>query len=165
LRLETMLRISFLQQWHALSDPMAEAMLYDSDAMHRFAGIKPGDDRVPDETTILNFRHLLDKHPLTEKLFAGVNGRLADQGVTLCSGTLVDATIVNAPSSTPIQNNLELQCSCGDMSTACRDQCFKDSSQTICAAQHKSRDKHNSGHGYNCLKSLVPPERLELPTH
>ncbi len=79
---------------------MAEEMLYDSDAMRQFAGIELGDDRIPDETTILNFRHLLEKHQLTEKLFAEVNGHLADQGITLCSGTLVDATIIDAPSST-----------------------------------------------------------------
>jgi IS5 family transposase len=79
--LETMLRVYFLQQWYALSDPMAEEMLYDSEAMRRFAGIELGDDRIPDETTILNFRHLLEKHGLTEKLFAEVNGHLADQGI------------------------------------------------------------------------------------
>ena len=62
-----MLRIYFLQSWYALSDPMAEESLYDSEAMRRFAGIELGDDRIPDETTILNFRHLLEKHQLTEK--------------------------------------------------------------------------------------------------
>jgi IS5 family transposase len=98
--LETMLRVYFLQQWYALSDPMAEEMLYDSDAMRKFAGIELGDDRIPDETTILNFRHLLETHRLTEALFAEVNGHLVDQGITLCSGTLVDATIIDAPSST-----------------------------------------------------------------
>src|SRR6056297_4013970 len=98
--LETMLRVYFLQQWYALSDPMAEEMLYDSDAMRRFAGIELGDDCIPDETTILNFRHLLEKHQLTEQLFAEVNRYLADQGITLRSGTLVDATIIDAPSST-----------------------------------------------------------------
>jgi len=98
--LETMLRIYFLQNWYALSDPMAEEMLYDSDAMRQFAGIELGDDRIPDETTILNFRHLLEKHRLTEKLFVEVNTHLADRGITLRSGTLVDATIIDAPSST-----------------------------------------------------------------
>jgi IS5 family transposase len=98
--LERMLRIYFLQNWYALSDPMAEEMLYDSDAMRQFAGIELGDDRIPDETTILNFRHLLEKHQLTEKLFVEVNTHLADQGITLRSGTLVDATIIDAPSST-----------------------------------------------------------------
>jgi IS5 family transposase len=98
--LETMLRVYFLQQWYALSDPMAEETLYDSEAMRQFAGIELGDDRIPDETTILNFRHLLEKHHLTEQLFAEVNRHLADQGITLRSGTLVDATIIDAPSST-----------------------------------------------------------------
>ncbi len=97
--LETMLRVCFLQQWYSLSDPMAEEMLYDSEAMRRFADIELGDDRIPDETTILNFRHLLEKHELTEKSFAEVNGHLADQGIGLRSGTLVDATIIDAPSS------------------------------------------------------------------
>ena len=98
--LETMLRVYFLQQWYALSDPMAEEMLYDSEAMRQFSGIELGDDRIPDETTILNFRHLLEKHQLTEQLFTEVNRHLADQGITLRSGTLVDATIIDAPSST-----------------------------------------------------------------
>ena len=98
--LEMMLRIYFLQSWYALSNPMAEESLYDSEAIRRFAGIELGDDRIPDETTILNFRHLLEKHQLTEKLFAEVNAFLADKGITLRSGTLVDATIIDAPSST-----------------------------------------------------------------
>jgi len=98
--LETMLRVYFLQQWYALSDPMAEEMLYDSEAMRHFAGIELGDDRIPDETTILNFRHLLEKHQLTEAIFAEVSAHLADKGITLRSGTLVDATIIDAPSST-----------------------------------------------------------------
>jgi transposase, IS5 family len=98
--LETMLRVYFLQNWYALSDPMAEETLYDSEAMRRFARIELGDDRIPDETTILNFRHLLERHGLTEAIFAEVNAHLADKGITLRSGTLVDATIIDAPSST-----------------------------------------------------------------
>ena len=101
--LETMLRIYFLQNWYALSDPMAEETLYDSEAMRRFAGIELGDDRIPDETTILNFRHLLERYGLTEAIFADVNAHLADKGITLRSGTLVDATIIDAPSSTKNQ--------------------------------------------------------------
>ena len=97
---ETMLRVYFLQNWYALSDPMAEETLYDSEAMRRFAGIELGDDRIPDETTILNFRHLLERHGLSEAIFAAVNGHLADKGISLRSGTLVDATIIDAPSST-----------------------------------------------------------------
>ena len=102
--LVTMLRIYFLQNWYALSDPMAEETLYDSEAMRRFAGIELGDDRIPDETTILNFRHLLERHGLTEAIFADVNAHLADKGITLRSGTLVDATIIDAPSSTKNQS-------------------------------------------------------------
>jgi IS5 family transposase len=98
--LETMLRVYFLQNWYALSDPMAEEMLYDSEAMRHFAGIELGDDRIPDETTILNFRHLLERHGLTEAIFTEVNAHLSDKGITLRSGTLVDATIIDAPSST-----------------------------------------------------------------
>ena len=98
--LETMLRVYFLQNWYALSDPMVEETLYDSEAMRRFAGIELGDDRIPDETTILNFRHLLERHGLTEAIFAAVNAHLADKGITLRSGSLVDATIIDAPSST-----------------------------------------------------------------
>jgi IS5 family transposase len=98
--LETMLRVYFLQQSYALSDPLAGEILYDSEAMRHFAGIELGDDRIPDETTILNFRHLLEKHQLTEQLFAEVNRHVADHGITLRSGTLVDATIADAPSST-----------------------------------------------------------------
>jgi transposase, IS5 family len=98
--LGTMLRIYFLQNWYALSDPMAEETLYDSEAMRRFVGIELGDDRIPDETTILNFRHLLERHGLTEAIFTDVNIHLADKGITLRAGTLVDATIIDAPSST-----------------------------------------------------------------
>ena len=98
--LETMLRVYVLQNWYALSDPMAEETLYDSEAMRGFAGIELGDDRIPDETTILNFRHLLERHGLSEAIFADVNAHLADKGISLRSGTLVDATIINAPSST-----------------------------------------------------------------
>ena len=71
---------------------MAEETLYDSEAMRRFAGIELGDDRIPDETTILNFWHLLERHALTEAIFADVNAHLADTGIRLRSGTLVDAT-------------------------------------------------------------------------
>lgn len=95
-----MLRVYFLRQWYALSDLMAEEMLYDSEAMRQFAGIELSDDRIPDETTTPNFRHLLEKHQLTEQVFAEVSRHLADRGITLRSGTLVDATIIDAPSST-----------------------------------------------------------------
>lgn len=98
--LETMLRIYFLQQWFNLSDPAAEDSLYDIESMRRFAGIELGDDAVPDETTILNFRRLLERHRLTEAIFKSVNRLLSEKRLLLKSGTLVDATIVSAPSST-----------------------------------------------------------------
>lgn len=97
---EKMLRIYFLQQWFDLSDPQAEEMLYDSESMRRFAGIELSDDVVPDESTILRFRHLLEAHQLTAAMFAAVNGYLSDRGLLLRAGTIVDATIITAPSST-----------------------------------------------------------------
>lgn len=78
--LERMLRIYFLQSWYALSDPMAEESLYDSEALRSFAEIELGGNPIPDEPTILNFRHLPEKHELTETLFAEVNAYLADKG-------------------------------------------------------------------------------------
>jgi IS5 family transposase len=98
--LETMLRIYFLQQWFNLSDPAAEDSLYDIESMRRFCGIELGDEAVPDETTILNFRRLLEQHRLTEVIFKEVNRLLSDKRLLLKSGTLVDATIISAPSST-----------------------------------------------------------------
>jgi IS5 family transposase len=98
--LEKMLRIYFLQQWFDLSDPGAEDGLYDSESMRRFAGIELGEDTIPDETTILNFRHLLEKHRLTEAMFEATNAQLRAQGLMLRQGTIVDATIVSAPTST-----------------------------------------------------------------
>ncbi len=98
--LETMLRIYFLQQWFNLSDPAAEDSLYDIESMRRFCGIELSDNAVPDETTILNFRRLLEQHQLTEAIFQAVNRLLVDKRLLLKSGTLVDATIISAPSST-----------------------------------------------------------------
>ncbi|WP_343364162.1 IS5 family transposase [Xanthomonas oryzae pv. oryzae] len=98
-RLETMLRIHFLQQWYALSDPSAEEALYDTVSMRRFAKIG-GLDEVPDETTILHFRHLLERHDLARNLFNRVNAHLSHKGQSLRGGTIVDATIIAAPSST-----------------------------------------------------------------
>ena len=97
---ETMLRIYFLQQWFDLSDPAAEDAIYDSESMRRFVGVELGEDRVPDETTILRFRHLLERHQLTEAMFALVRRLLEAKGLLLKAGTIVDATILGAPSST-----------------------------------------------------------------
>ena len=88
LGLEKMLRIYFLQQWFNLSDPSMEETLYDSESMRRFAGIELGQDVVPDETTILNFRHLLERHGLTKKLFAKVQEHLQQEGLALVRARL-----------------------------------------------------------------------------
>jgi IS5 family transposase len=98
--LERMLRIYFMQQWFNLSDPAMEDALYDSEAMRRFAGIDPGADVVPDESTILRFRHLLEQHKLTERIFQEVRQLLEERKLLLKSGTIVDATIIAAPPST-----------------------------------------------------------------
>src|SRR5512147_2912889 len=98
--LERMLRIYFLQQWFNLSDPQAEDTIYDSESMRRFARVELGDDKIPDESTILRFRHLLENHRLTEAIFEAVKDLLAERRLMLRSGTIVDATIIAAPSST-----------------------------------------------------------------
>jgi hypothetical protein len=93
--LERMLRIYFMQQWFNLSDPQAEDALYDMESMRRFAGIELAEDAIPDETTILHFRHLLEEHKLTEKIFAEVRALLEEKRLLLKSGTIVDATIIS----------------------------------------------------------------------
>lgn len=98
--LERMLRIYFLQQWFNLSDPQAEDAIYDSESMRRFARVELGDDKIPDESTILRFRHRLEEHGLTEAIFAAVKDLLAEHRLMLRAGTIVDATIIAAPSST-----------------------------------------------------------------
>jgi IS5 family transposase len=98
--LERMLRLYFLQQWFNLSDPDLEDALYESAALRRFAGIDLGREPVPDETTICNFRHLLEKHDLGRSMLEMVNEYLAACGVKIATGTIVDATIIHAPSST-----------------------------------------------------------------
>jgi IS5 family transposase len=102
--LERMLRIHFLQHWFNLSDPAAEEALYESLSMCRFVGIDLGKEPVPDETTICKFRHLLEKHQLGKKLFEEVGRYLQAQGLKIANGTIVDATIIAAPSSTKNQD-------------------------------------------------------------
>jgi IS5 family transposase len=98
--MERMLRIYFMQNWFNLSDPAAEDSLYDSESMRRFAGIELVEDAVPDETTILRFRHLLEHHQLTERMFTAIRSLLEEKRLLLRSGTIVDATIIEAPPST-----------------------------------------------------------------
>jgi IS5 family transposase len=98
--IERMLRIHFLQHWFELSDPGAEEALYDSRAMRHFVQIDLGREPVPDETTICKFRHLMEKYNLGDALFRIVNVYLEENGMKVSRGTIVDATIINAPSST-----------------------------------------------------------------
>jgi len=97
---ERMLRIYFLQQWFNLSDPAVEETLYDSAVMRQFVGIDLGHEPVPDETTACKFGHLLEEHQLGEQILGTVNLHLQAQGVRITTGTIVDATILHAPSST-----------------------------------------------------------------
>ncbi len=98
--LERMLRVYFLQQWYALADEALEDALYDSQALQRFARIDFQTEGVPDATTLLNFRHRLETHDLCRGLFTAINADLAARGLLLRAGTLVDATLIAAPSST-----------------------------------------------------------------
>ena len=98
--LERMLRVYFLQQWYGLADEALEDALYDSQALRGFAGIELGRDPVPDATTVLHFRHWLERHGLTKALFDEVAALLSERGLLMREGTIVDATIISAPSST-----------------------------------------------------------------
>lgn len=100
---ERMLRIMFLQHWFNLSDPAVEEALYDMPSMRRFARIDLGQERVPDETTICKFRHLIEERDLGGSIFDAVARYLAENGIAVRNGTIVDATIINAPSSTKNQ--------------------------------------------------------------
>jgi IS5 family transposase len=98
--LETMLRIHLMQQWSDLSDPAMEDALIEVATMRRFTGISLITDRIPDETTILAFRHLLEKHDLGEQIFEAVKAHLKANGMAMKQGTIIDATLIAAPSST-----------------------------------------------------------------
>jgi IS5 family transposase len=98
--LPVMLRVHLLQQWFGLSDPAMEEALHDVPLYREFAGIESGMARLPDESTILRFRHLLEQHGLAAQMLAAVNDILRDKGLMLRAGTVVDATLISAPSST-----------------------------------------------------------------
>ena len=100
---ERMLRIYFLQQWFNLSDPAVEESLYDSAVMRQFVGVDLGCEPAPDQTTVCKFRHLLEEHHLGEQILGTVNLHLQAQGVRITTGTIVDATILHAPTSTKNQ--------------------------------------------------------------
>jgi IS5 family transposase len=98
--IQTMLRIHFMQQWFGLSDPAMEEALFDVPMYREFAQLPDGLVRLPDESTILRFRHLLEKHGLAAQMFAAVNATLGAKGLMLKTGSVVDATLIAAPSST-----------------------------------------------------------------
>ena len=98
--LERMLRVYFVQQWYGLADEAVEDAFYDSQALRGFAGIELNRDPVPDATTVLRFRHWLEQHELTKALFDEVGTMLAERGLLMRQGTIVDATIIAAPAST-----------------------------------------------------------------
>lgn len=98
--LEMMLRVYLMQNWFGLSDPGMEDALYEVASMRRFAGLNLDDDAIPDETTLVRFRHWLEANDLTEALFAEVNAVLEEKDLAVSSGTMVDATIVSASPST-----------------------------------------------------------------
>src|SRR3970282_208633 len=102
--LDRMLRIYFIHNWVNLSDPAVEEALYDSLSMREFVGIDLGREGAPDETTVCKFRHLLEEHDLGKRLFEEVGRHLQTQGMKVSTGTIVDATIINAPSSTKNQD-------------------------------------------------------------
>ena len=97
---QTMLRIHFMQQWFTLSDPAMEEALHDTPLLREFAGLSGWNERLPDESTIQRFRHLLERHKLAEQILQTVNDLLRRQGLLLEAGTVVDATLIAAPSST-----------------------------------------------------------------
>lgn len=102
--LSIMLRTYFVQQWFNLSDPGVEEALYDSAALRRFVGVDLGRAPAPDETTVCKFRHLLEKHQLGGAMLDAVNDHLDAKGIRITTGTIVDATIIHAPSSTKNQS-------------------------------------------------------------
>jgi transposase, IS5 family len=98
--LEVLLHVCFLQQWFNLSGPLAEEMLYGGELMRRFARVDLGENTLPDEPTVLRFRHLLEEHALTAQILAAVNEHLAAKRLLVSAGTVVDATIITRPNST-----------------------------------------------------------------
>ena len=100
--LMAMLRVHLMQNWFGYSDPAMEEALYETNILRQFSGLSL--ERIPDETTILNFRRLLEKHELAAGILAVINGYLGDRGLSLRQGTIVDATLIHAPSSTKNQD-------------------------------------------------------------
>ena len=100
--LQRMLRMYFVQQWYGLAYEAVEDAVYDSHALRNFMGIDLSHSSVPDATTLMGFRHLLEAHDLTKAMLVEVNVMLMERGLLMTKGTLVDATLIAAPSSTGI---------------------------------------------------------------
>ena len=98
--LSRMLRVYLIQQWYSLSDEAVEDAIYDSQSVRAFVGVDLARESAPDATTLLKFRRLLEKNELTQRMFIAINATLTEKGLLMRSGTIVDATIINAPSST-----------------------------------------------------------------
>ena len=98
--LERMLRMYFVQQWYGLADEAVEDAVYDSQALRQFLNIDLSQQSVPDATTLMGFRHLLEAHNLTQAMLVEINAMLIERGLLMSKGTLVDATLIAAPSST-----------------------------------------------------------------
>ncbi len=97
---QTLLKIHFMQQWFKLSDPAMEEALHDVPVFRDFAGLSHWDEHIPSESSILRFRHLLERHKLADQILATVNALLQAKGLQLKAGTVVDATLIAAPTST-----------------------------------------------------------------
>ena len=110
--LETVLRIHFMQQWFSLSDPAIEEALYDMQSMCQFASLSLTRRGIPDETTILHFRHLLEEHKLANRFLEEINAMLAERGLLLKQGTIIDATFIEAPTSTTVLLTKDVHFSC-----------------------------------------------------
>ncbi len=119
--LSVMLRVHVVQVTYNLSDPAMEDLLYEAESVRRFAGLKLSED-IPDESTILNFRHLLERHHLGQELFAEIKGHLEERGVMLKRGSIVDATIIAAPSS--IKNKAMLRSNVSQQPTQPNNRCY-----------------------------------------
>jgi IS5 family transposase len=142
-----MLRMYFLQQWFNLSDPAVDEALYDSPVMRQFVGIDLGQEPAPDETTVCKFRHLLEEHGLGEKILGTVNLHLQARGVRITTGTIVDATILHAPTSTKNreqQRDPEMHQTKKGKAVVLRD-------EGPCRSGQQDQDHpHGGGHGGQC---------------
>jgi len=152
-----MLKIYCLQQWYQLSDPGMEEAIYDRNSFQKFLNIDLFGDKVPDETTILHFRHLLEKYNLTKKIFDLISSHLAKKGFLLKEGTIVDATIIHSPSSTKNKDKKRDK----EMGSTCKNKKWFFGMKAHIGVDYKSGLVHNveftsaSVHDRECFPSLL----------